>query len=193
MVGRVGDLRRWWVGLVMEAVLGSDGGGMFGSGEDDCTGIVKNDEGFLCIGSFCMGGFEVVVLADTRRRLMSTFKGIAINGSTSVGGYSQCALIYVAEVEFTSIGVGDGLWRGNKYESMFRVFYNVPLLTKASCFCKSIVNQGRLHSCGKLLIMLNADRAPKVDDVAKLENQVMTFQFRQLISQLETYIQSVVP
>ncbi|GKD60385.1 Werner syndrome-like exonuclease [Tanacetum coccineum] len=27
MIGRVGDLRRWWVGLVVEALLGSDGGG----------------------------------------------------------------------------------------------------------------------------------------------------------------------
>ncbi|GKC90063.1 hypothetical protein Tco_1150712, partial [Tanacetum coccineum] len=28
-------LRRWWVGLVVEAVLGSDGGGRLGSGDDD--------------------------------------------------------------------------------------------------------------------------------------------------------------
>ncbi|GJV75237.1 hypothetical protein Tco_1506821 [Tanacetum coccineum] len=26
-MGKVGDVRRWWVGLVVEAVLGSDGGG----------------------------------------------------------------------------------------------------------------------------------------------------------------------
>nr|GFB57220.1 dolichyl-phosphate beta-glucosyltransferase [Tanacetum cinerariifolium] len=31
--------------------------------------------------------------------------------------------------------------------------------------------QGMLHSQGKLLLMLDADGAPKVDDVAKLEKQ----------------------
>nr|GEV97597.1 dolichyl-phosphate beta-glucosyltransferase [Tanacetum cinerariifolium] len=58
------------------------------------------------------------------------------------------------------------------YFMMFRGFYNVILLTKASCFCESIVKQGMLHSRGKLLLMLDADGAPKVDDVAKFEKQV---------------------
>lgn len=49
---------------------------------------------------------------------------------------------------------------------------NVPILIKAFCFCESIVKQGMLHSRGKLLLMLDADGATKVDDLAKLENQV---------------------
>ncbi|GJX87075.1 hypothetical protein Tco_0339089, partial [Tanacetum coccineum] len=36
MVGRVADLRRWWVGLMVETVLGSDGGGRLGGSEDNC-------------------------------------------------------------------------------------------------------------------------------------------------------------
>ncbi|GJZ07492.1 hypothetical protein Tco_0541285 [Tanacetum coccineum] len=33
-MGKVGDVRRWWVGLVVEAVLGSDGGGEAVLGSD---------------------------------------------------------------------------------------------------------------------------------------------------------------
>ncbi|KAK9053214.1 hypothetical protein SSX86_029846 [Deinandra increscens subsp. villosa] len=40
------------------------------------------------------------------------------------------------------------------------------------CLCGSIVKQGMLHSWGKLLLMLDADGATKVDDMEKLENQV---------------------
>ena len=39
-------------------------------------------------------------------------------------------------------------------------------------FRESIVKQGMLHSCGELLLMLDADGATKVDDLEKLESQV---------------------
>ncbi|GJV55570.1 transcription initiation factor TFIID subunit 8 [Tanacetum coccineum] len=38
--------------------------------------------------------------------------------------------------------------------------------------CESIVKQGIIHLCGKLLLLLDADGSTKVDDLAKLENQV---------------------
>ena len=36
----------------------------------------------------------------------------------------------------------------------------------------SMAKQGMLHSCGELLLMLDADGATKVSDLEKLENQV---------------------
>lgn len=42
-----------------------------------------------------------------------------------------------------------------------------------SSLCGSIVKQGMLHSRGELLLMLDADGATKVNDLEKLENQVI--------------------
>ncbi|GJY98091.1 zinc finger MYM-type protein 1-like protein, partial [Tanacetum coccineum] len=48
---------------------------------------------------------------QVKLKLMSTFKGVALNGSIATGGYGQCAAIYVAKVELASVEVGDGLWQ----------------------------------------------------------------------------------
>lgn len=52
------------------------------------------------------------------------------------------------------------------------IWFDPCQLMKACCLCESIVKQGMLHSRGKLLLMLDADGATKVDDMEKLEKQV---------------------
>ncbi|KAL8232138.1 hypothetical protein R6Q57_001916 [Mikania cordata] len=44
---------------------------------------------------------------------------------------------------------------------------------KTHCLCESIVKQEMLHSLGKLLLMLDADGANKVDDLEKLVKQIL--------------------
>ncbi|GJV06936.1 probable receptor-like protein kinase [Tanacetum coccineum] len=64
MVGRVGDLQRWWVGLVVEAMLGSDGG------RDEVLG---SDGGAAVAGIVAVIAFYFIRRhLHQRRRMMET-------------------------------------------------------------------------------------------------------------------------